>query len=423
MLVGVETKLIDASPSYPTGNSSFIPTIITFSEKGPVNQPILVGSAPECLEIFGEAVLEKKQYGMFAAYEFFKQGIGAWIVRAGADVPGYAETTIKARDGKPLLTIRYKTSGEFGNSLRAVFQDINPINFDGVVTMQVVIEMVNPLTPEEWAETEATDYSEFIPVPGNNRFNVDFATQRVYSAIDDDDQVNHFGEYLYNTVTDECIKQVNERLTSNETEDFMFIFEREPFTTSILIEKLKATVNFAGGSNAIETSWAPIFNFAGFKKYDAAREEFKEESDRYTLAKNEYVMLPLRVQQYVRDNNILVIGDLTRSGMLDVVYGDKLKDWGDANNVDTTTPTSLAYGQIFPSLTNSAYDDTETLEVTATNGPILDRDGVAVDSTITLGDIRTLVMATGGDVTAYNYPLVLAEDAFLINELFRKQCP
>lgn len=34
-----------------------------------------------------------------------------------------------------------------------------------------------------------------------NRFNVDFATQRIYSAIDDVDQVNHFGEYLYD-VTD-----------------------------------------------------------------------------------------------------------------------------------------------------------------------------------------------------------------------------
>ena len=147
---------------------------------------------------------------MFAAYEFFKQGQGAWIVRAGADVPGFAETTIKARDGKPLLTLRYKTSGEFGNSLRAVFQDINPINFDGVVTMQVLIEMKNPLTPAEWAATETTAYPEFIPVPGKNRFNVDFATQRIYSAIDDVDQVNHFGEYLYDAVTDSCIKQVNE---------------------------------------------------------------------------------------------------------------------------------------------------------------------------------------------------------------------
>jgi hypothetical protein len=230
MLVGVETKLIDNSPSYPGGNSSFVPTIVTFAEKGPVNTPVLVGSASEALQIFGEARLDKKQYGMFAAYEFFKQGQGAWIVRAGADVPGFAETTIKARDGKPLLTIRYKTSGEFGNSLRAVFQDINPINFDGVVTMQVLIEMKNPLTPAEWAATETTAYPEFIPVPGKNRFNVDFATQRIYSAIDDVDQVNHFGEYLYDAVTDSCIKQVNEIVVRNETEDFMFIFEREPFT-------------------------------------------------------------------------------------------------------------------------------------------------------------------------------------------------
>ena len=240
MLVGVETKLIDASPAYPGGNSSFIPTIITFAEKGPVNQPVLVGSASECLEIFGEAVLAKKQYGMFAAYEFFKQGMGAWIVRAGAAVPGYAETTIKARDGKPLLTIRYKTSGEFGNSLRVVFQDINPINFDGVVTMQVVIEMINPLTEEDWFADPLNANKPFplyIPIPGANRFNVDFATQRVYTAIDDVDQVNHFGEYLYNAVSGKCVKQVNELVKGNENEDFMFIFERNAFITLVSLSK------------------------------------------------------------------------------------------------------------------------------------------------------------------------------------------
>lgn len=426
MLVGVEAKLIDASPSYPGGNSSFIPTIITFSEKGPVNQPVLCGSASDALEIFGEAVLAKKQYGMFAAYEFFKQGLGCWIVRAGADVPGYAETTIKARDGKPLLTIRYKTSGEFGNSLRAVFQDVNPINFDGVVTMQVLIEMVNPLTPEEWAETEVTEYPTFIPVPGKNRFNVDFATQRVYTAIDDEDQVNHFGEYLYDAVTDSCIKQVNEIVEGNETEDFMFIFEREPFTSTILIEKLKATVNFAGGSNAIETAWAPIFNLAGFKKYDAAREEFREQSDWYTMAKNEYVVLPLRVQQYVRDNNILVIGELTLDGMKDVVYGDKLKDWGLANNVDTSTVTSLAYAQLYPAVTNYALDDTMTFADAIIAGHIVGPDILDVDGNPvagTLGDIRGMVMPTGGDILSYDYYLTAAEDQFLLQELFRKQCP
>ncbi len=417
MLVGVETKLIDASPAYPGGNSSFVPTIITFAEKGPVNQPVLVGSASECLEIFGEAVLAKKQYGMFAAYEFFKQGIGAWIVRAGAAMPGYAETTIKARDGKPLLTIRYKTSGEFGNSLRAVFQDINPINFDGVVTMQVVIEMINPLTEEEWFADPLNANSPFpayIPIPGANRFNVDFATQRVYTAIDDVDQVNHFGEYLYNAVSGKCVKQVNERVQGNENEDFMFIFEREPFTSTILIEKLKATVNFAGGSNAIETAWAPIFNLAGFKKYDAARDEFRAESDLYTMAKNEYVQLPFNVQNYVKVNNILVIGSLSLSGLKDVAYGDKLKDWGVYNNVDTSTPTSLAYATLYPEVINSARPD--TFEVTVT-----DRDGV--DVLVAVGDVRTFVMPTGGDVTAHSYFLTAAEDKFLLQELYKMDCP
>ena len=420
MLVGVETKLIDASPSYPGGDSAFIPTIITFAEKGPVNQPVLVGSASECLEIFGEAVLAKKQYGMFAAYEFFKQGSGCWIVRAGADTPGFSETTIKARDGKPLFTIRYKTSGEFGNSLRAVFQDVNPINFDGVVTMQILIEMLNPLTPEEWALTETTPFPEFIPVPGKNRFNVDFATQRIYTAVDDMDQVNHFGEYLYDTTTDKCIKQINELVFGNETEDFMFSFEREPFTSTILIEKLKATVNFAGGSNAIETAWAPVFNLAGFRKYDAARTEFRVESDNYTMAKNEYVVLPLNVQKYVRDNNILVINDLTLRGLKDIVYADKLKDWGTANNVDASTPTSLAYAQIYPALTNSTYTDDQLFSDVITN-EVLDLDGNPVD--VTLGTIRKFVMPTGGDVNSYNYYLTLAEDDFLLRELFRKKCP
>lgn len=417
MLVGVETQLIDASPSYPGGDSSFIPTIITFAEKGPVNQPVLVGSASECLEIFGEAVLAKKQYGMFAAYEFFKQGIGCWIVRAGASIPGYAETTIKARDGKPLLTIRYKTSGEFGNSLRAVFQDINPVNFDGVVTMQVVIEMVNPLTEEEWfadALNANKPFPAFIPVPGANRFNVDFATQRVYSAIDDVDQVNHFGEYLYNATSGQCVKQVNEFIAGNETEDFMFIFEREPFTSTILIEKLKATVNFAGGSNAIETAWAPVFNLAGFKKYDAAREEFRAESDLYTMAKNEYVQLPLNVQNYVKDNNILVIGGLTLSGVKDIVYGDKLKDWGVYNNVDTATPTALAYVQIYEAVSNSARPDTDTVTVT---------DIAGNDVVVTLGEVRTFVMPTGGDVTKHNYYLTKAEDKYLLQELYKMDCP
>lgn len=417
MLVGVETKLIDASPAYPGGNSSFIPTIITFAEKGPVNQPVLVGSASECLEIFGEAVLAKKQYGMFAAYEFFKQGMGAWIVRAGASVPGYAETTIKARDGKPLLTIRYKTSGEFGNSLRVVFQDINPINFDGVVTMQVVIEMINPLTEEDWFADPLNANKPFplyIPIPGANRFNVDFATQRVYTAIDDVDQVNHFGEYLYNAVSGKCVKQVNELVKGNENEDFMFIFEREPFTSTILIEKLKATVNFAGGSNAIETAWAPIFNLAGFRKYDAAREEFRAESDLYTMAKNEYVQLPFNVQNYIKVNNILIIGGLSLSGLKDVAYGDKLKDWGVYNNVDTSTPTSLAYAILNPEVTNSARPD--TFEVTVT-----DRDGV--DISVAVGDVRRFVMPTGGDVKAHNYFLTTAEDKFLLQEMYKMDCP
>lgn len=413
MLVGVETQLLDASPSYPGGDSSFIPTIVTFAEKGPVNQPVLVGSAMECLEIFGEAILAKKQYGMFAAYEFFKQGSGAWIVRAGADQAGYAETTIKARDGKPLLTVRYKTSGEFGNSLRAVFQDINPINFDGVVTMQVVIEMINPLTPDEWALTEKTPYPAYIPVPGKNRFNVDFATQRVYTAIDDEDQVNHFGEYLYDAKTDKCIKQVNEIVAKQQTEDFMFIFERDPFTSTILIEKLKATVNFAGGSNAIETAWAPIFNLAGFKKYDAARAEFRAESDKYTMAKNEYVQLPINVQKYVKDNNILVIGDLTLRGMMEVVYGDKLKDWGVYNGFDTTVG-SVAYATAYPDVKNPAVKDTDTVKLTDING---------VDTDVQVGDIRKHVMPLGGDVTKHNYYLSTAEDKFLTQELFAKDCP
>lgn len=417
MLVGVETKLIDASPSYPGGNSSFIPTIVTFAEKGPVNLPVLVGSASECLEIFGEAVLAKKQYGMFAAYEFFKQGMGAWIVRAGASVSGYAETTIKARDGKPLFTIRYKTSGEFGNSLRAVFQDINPVNFDGVVTMQIVIEMLNPLTEAEWnADLLNKDkpFPTYIPVPGKHRFNVDFATQRVYNALDDSDQVNHFGEYLYDNTTQKCIKQVNEIIFGNETEDFMFIFEREPFTSTIVIEKLKATVNFAGGSNAIETAWAPVFNMAGFRKYDAARAEFRAESDDYTMAKNEYVQLPLNVQNYVKDNNILVIGGLTLSGMKDVVYSDKLKDWGAVTGVDTSTVTSLAYAQLYPSVKNSALADTETVTVEKIGGGQL---------AVELGSVRKQVMPTGGDVTKYNYYLTNGEDKFLLQELYTMDCP
>lgn len=413
MLVGVETKLIDNSPSYPGGDSSFVPTIVTFAEKGPVNTPVLVGSASEALQIFGEARLDKKQYGMFAAYEFFKQGQGAWIVRAGADVPGFAETTIKARDGKPLLTLRYKTSGEFGNSLRAVFQDINPINFDGVVTMQVLIEMKNPLTPAEWAATETTAYPEFIPVPGKNRFNVDFATQRIYSAIDDVDQVNHFGEYLYDAVTDSCIKQVNEIVVRNETEDFMFIFEREPFTSTILIEKLKATVNFAGGSNAIETAWAPIFNLAGFKKYDAARTEFRVESDSYTMAKNEYVQLPLNVQKYVKDNNILVVGGLTLRGLKEIVYSDKLKDWGVYNGFDTTVG-SVAYATAFPLITNSSLADDSIVTLRNTTG---------VEEDITLGSIRNHVMSLGGDISTHNYYLSIDEDKFLLRELFKKDCP
>lgn len=413
MLVGVETKLIDASPSYPGGNSSFIPTIVTFASKGPVNQPFLVGSANECLEIFGEADLSKKQYGMFAAYEFFKQGRGAWIVRAGADVPGFAESTIKARDGKPLMTVRYKTSGEFGNSLRIVFQDINPINFDGVVTMQILIEMRNPLTPEEWAESETTPFPEFIPVPGKNRFNVDYATQRVYSAIDDVDQVNHFGEYLYNAVSDECVKQFNEIVTGGETEDFMFIFEREPFTSTILIEKLKATVNFAGGSNAIETAYAPIFNLAGFKKYDAAREEFRAESDLYTMAKNEYVQLPINVQKYNRDNNILVIGGLRLDTMKQVVYEDKLVDWGLYNNYDTVKG-SVAFASAFPLLINRAVSDDSTVV-------LRDLDGAEND--VVIGDIRNHVMPLGGDVNTHQYFLNTDEDVFFLGELFKKDCP
>jgi len=413
MLVGVETKLIDNSPSYPGGDSSFIPTIVTFASKGPVNQPYLCGSAQEALQIFGEADLSKKQYGMFAAYEFFKQGSSAWIIRAGADTPGFAETTIKARDAKPLLTIRYKTSGEFGNSLRAVFQDINPINFDGVVTMQVLIEMKNPLTPEEWAETETSPYPEFIPVPGKNRFNVDFATQRVYTAIDDADQVNHFGEYLYDPVSDECVKQFNELVNGNETEDFMFIFEREPFTSTILIEKLKATVNFAGGSNAIESAWAPIFNLAGFKKYDAARAEFREESDNYTMAKNEYVQLPLNIQKYVRDNGILVLSGLTLDTMKQVVYSDKLIDWGTYNNVDCSNG-SVAYATAYPVIINMALGDSTIIT-------LRDVDGVERD--FTAGEIRNYVMPLGGDVETHNYFLNSDEDVFLLGELFKKDCP
>jgi hypothetical protein len=417
MLVGVETKLIDASPSYPGGASAFIPTIVTFAEKGPVNQPVLVGSASEALQIFGEAVLAKKQYGMFAAYEFFKQGSGCWIIRAGADMPGYAETTIKARDGKPLMTLRYKSPGEFGNSLRCVFQDVNPINFDGVVTMQILVEMLNPLTPAEWAASETTDYPEFIPVPGKNRFNVDFATQRVYSAIDDEDQVNHFGEYLYSATANEgaggCVKQVNEIVSGNETEDFMFIFEREPFTSTILIEKLKATVNFAGGSNAIETAWAPIFNLAGFKKYDAARAEFRAESDVYTMAKNEYVQLPINVQKYVRDNNILVIGGLTLRGMGEVVLGDKLKDWGNYNGFDSSNG-SVAYATAFPLITDTALADTDTVTL---------RNSAGVEEDITLGSIRDHVMPLGGDVNDHDYYLSVDEDKFLMQELFKMDCP
>lgn len=413
MLVGVETKLIDNSPSYPGGDSSFIPTIVTFASKGPVNQPYLCGSASEALQVFGEADLSKKQYGMFAAYEFFKQGAGAWIVRAGADTPGFAETTIKARDGKPLMTVRYKTSGEFGNSLRVVFQDINPINFDGVVTMQLLVEMKNPLTPDEWAASETTPYPEFIPVPGKNRFNVDYATQRVYSAIDDVDQVNHFGEYLYNAVSDECVKQFNETVVGNETEDFMFIFEREPFTSTILIEKLKATVNFAGGSNAIETAWAPIFNLAGFKKYDAAREEFRAESDLYTMAKNEYVQLPINVQKYNRDNNILVIGGLRLDTMKQVVFEDKLVDWGTYNNFDTSKG-GVAFATAFPAITNMAISDTATVTL---------RDVDGVEQEVVVGDIRSYVMPLGGDVNAHQYYLNTDEDSFLLGELFKKDCP
>lgn len=413
MLVGVETKLIDNSPSYPGGDSSFIPTIVTFASKGPVNQPYLCGSASEALQVFGEADLSKKQYGMFAAYEFFKQGSGCWIVRAGADVPGYAETTIKARDGKPLMTVRYKTSGEFGNSLRAVFQDINPINFDGVVTMQILIEMKNPLTPEEWAASEVTPYPEFIPVPGKNRFNVDFATQRVYTAIDDVDQVNHFGEYLYDAVSDTCIKQMNEIVKGNETEDFMFIFEREPFTSTILIEKLKAQVNFAGGSNAIETAWAPIFNLAGFKKYDAARTEFREESDTYTMAKNEYVQLPINVQKYVRDNNILVIGGLTLRGAKEVVYEDKLVDWGIYNGFDTEKG-SVAFATAFPVVTNPNVGDDTLITLRNTEGTEVD---------VRVGDIREHVMPLGGDVLSHKYYLNTDEDKFLLQELYKKDCP
>lgn len=413
MLVGVETKLIDNSPSYPGGDSTFVPTIVTFAEKGPVNTPVLCGSASEALQIFGEARLDKKQYGMFAAYEFFKQGQGAWIVRAGADTPGYAESTIKARDGKPLLTLKYKNSGEFGNSLRTVFQDINPINFDGIATMQVLIEMKNPLTPSEWAASETTSYPEFIPVPGKNRFNIDFATQRIYSAIDDVDQVNHFGEYLYDAISDSCIKQVNEIVIGNETEDFLFAFEREPFTSTILIEKLKATVNFAGGSNAIETAWAPIFNLAGFKKYDAARAEFRNESDAYTIAKNEYVQLPMNVQKYIKDNNILVIGGLTLKGLKEVAYSDKLKDWGTYNGVDSTVG-SVAYASLYPKLINSSLTDSEIVTITAIDNSTLD---------VTLGTIRKFVMPLGGDVSTHNYFLSGAEDKFLLQELFKKDCP
>lgn len=412
MLVGVETKLIDASIPAVGGGSGFIPTVITFAEKGPVNVPVLVGGMPEAMQIFGEAVLAKKQYGMFAAYEFFKQGAGCWIVRCGADMPGYAETTIKARDGKPLMTLRYKTSGEFGNSLRAVFQDVNPINFDGVVTMQILVEMINPLSEAEWAESEVTEYPAWIAIPGKNRFNVDFATQRVYTAIDDADQVNHFGEYVYDVDLDSCIKQVNETVEGNETEDIMFIFEREPFTSTILIEKLKATVNFAGGSNAIETAWAPIFNLAGFKKYDAAREEFRAESDLYTMAKNEYIQLPVNVQKYVRDNNILVIGGLTLTGVKDVVYGDKLVDWGIANNFDCEVG-SVAYALAYPEITGSGLDE-DLVSLT-------DNDANIVD--VPLGDIRGQVMPLGGDVTTYNYFLSVDEDQFLLQELFKKDCP
>ena len=413
MLVGVETKLIDNSPSYPGGDSAFIPTIVTFASKGPVNQPYLVGSASECLQVFGEADLSKKQYGMFAAYEFFKQGSGAWIIRAGADTPGFAETTIKARDGKPLMTVRSKNSGEFYNSFRVVFQDINPINFDGVVTMQILIEMRNPLTPDEWAASETTPFPEFIPIPGKNRFNVDYATQRVYTAIDDVDQVNHFGEYLYNAVSDECVKQFNEIVKGNETEDFMFIFEREPFTSTIVIEKLKATVNFAGGSNAIETSWAPIFNLAGFKKYDAAREEFRDESDLYTMAKNEYVQLPINVQKYNRDNNILVIGGLRLDTMKRVVYEDKLVDWGTYNNIDTSKG-GVAFATAFPKLTNMAISDESTVTL---------RDLDGVEQEIVLGTIRNYVMPLGGDVNTHQYYLNLDEDVFFLGELYKKDCP
>jgi hypothetical protein len=413
MLVGVETKLIDVSPSFPSGNSGFVPAIVTFADKGPVNKPVLVGSPTECLEIFGDADLSKKQYGLYGAYEFFKQGSACWIVRAGADKPGYAEALINARDGKPLLTIRSKHSGEFYNSFRAVFKDINPINFDGVVTMQILIEMKNPLTAEEWAETETTPYPEYIPIPGKNRFNVDFSTQRVYSAIDDEDQVNHFGEYVYDPVSDSCIKQVNELIKNNETEDFMFIFEREPFTSTIVIEKLESIVNFKGGSNAIETAWAPIFNLAGYKKYDAARAEFRNETLEYTMAKNGYVQLPINVQKYVKERNILVIGGLTLNGLKEVAYSDKLIDWGTYNNVDTSKG-SVAYAKIYPQMINENIADDATVTVK-------DLDGA--DKDVVIGDVRKQVMPLGGDILNHKYYLDADEDKFLLQELVKKDCP
>ena len=193
----------------------------------------------------------------------------------------------------------------------------------------------------------------------------------------------------------------------------MFIFEREPFTSTILIEKLKATVNFAGGSNAIETAWAPIFNLAGFKKYDAARTEFRVESDSYTMAKNEYVQLPLNVQKYVKDNNILVVGGLTLRGLKEIVYSDKLKDWGVYNGFDTTVG-SVAYATALPLITNPSLADDSIVTLRNTNGD---------EEDITLGSIRNHVMPLGGDISAHNYYLSIDEDKFLLRELFKKDCP
>lgn len=424
MILGVETQLIDMSAPTPTGGAyNFCPAFLTFSSKGKVNKPTFVSNAQEMFEKFGDADLSKKQYGLFAAYEYFKSGsTAAYIIRCGADQEQFASSVIYARDGKPLLTVTTKIGGEFGNSFRAKFQDINPVNFDGVATMQLVLEMKNPLTTQEWIDSgETIAYPEYIQLPSTaaspSRFNIDFMTNRIYSAVNNVDEVNNFGEFIYNAQADTCIKQLNELVGTNETADFVFSFERDPLGSTLLIEKLTDTVYFKGGSSAILSAWTPIFNKSGLAKYLIAKREFDMVAEDWTIAKNEYITLPLAVQKYVKDKGFLTFKGFTRSAMLTMIFSDKLYDY--LVHVKGLSAT-IAKGAMLE-LTDKLIK--QGLDTASVDVGMVDSNGLPVLLDVVKADVEAQAKPVTADTTTYRYYLTASEDNFLTRNITTKECP